>query len=631
MNVTLTQIGAATEVDLTPYLDDDSETRLSQSSEDSAFQREVDDVHLKLSDRDGTFSRLFAGTSGLTKWVVTIADSGRTLFRGQIKNRTITLTPDDLWMECDVFSMNRAFWDVAKQTKVHTRIGRTSGGFEKSEIYKTLQYVLERELTGLYRSENAFDGLFNGFDWGGYDSDPIRFSKLSVYQSSNRTTFYADSVVEDGTNFGGVPFQIGSYITAFQKEKDGTLRNVYGRINRTINANGQIFVDNWEDAIGGLPPNGRLTFSVGVHPSIGLDGLWTSLDPDTTMDELLQAVAKEKNAEFFIDPETQKFTMRARRAVLNDRANTESLNIDTVLLEGDVKPKIQLIDDNQYDYVKINLGDIRPPKPTYVSQTQKNESGGLYGYGDYYYQLTLMLDNFETNGSDILNVYIPGSSLSDPVWDRKAWVKLIIPASDIPGVTSRRLYRSDFSDPEKKLRFLTSFEGNTQTTYTDKTHHIFDGADPYLIANTLYPPQENQSVGMWIRYDETTAQWEDPVFNLADAVTAPQGNILDVTPSLQFVTLNDKTKRVDNPEYHTMKFFGSENYSEKYRDRWKPEFQTRRRVTAGVMGLNYRVGDTIRSRNMIFGNDITSDDRLLIRKASNLLKQEETELEMVTI
>jgi hypothetical protein len=136
---------------------------------------------------------------------------------------------------------------------------------------------------------------------------------------------------------------------------------------------------------------------------------------------------------------------------------------------------------------------------------------------------------------------------------------------------------------------------------------------------------------MWIRYDETTGQWADPIFNVEDAVNAPEGNILDVTPKLEFVTLVDRTKKVDDPEFHAFKFFGGEAYAEKYRDRWKREFQTRRRVTAGVDGLDYRIGDTIHSRTMLFGNDRTSDDRLVVRRVANYLLREESELELVTV
>lgn len=107
--------------ELTGYLDNDSAIELSQEEERDAFERVVDDVHLRLSNQSGIFhSTIFGNSTPANRWIIKIidADSSRVLFLGDVDPTTVLMDVKTEWVEFDAFSATRLFWDECDFAKI---------------------------------------------------------------------------------------------------------------------------------------------------------------------------------------------------------------------------------------------------------------------------------------------------------------------------------------------------------------------------------------------------------------------------------------------------------------------------------------------------------------------------------
>lgn len=560
MNITLSKLGES-EFDITDRFIEKSETTVAQESERATFQRSVDNVKAVFSDIDYYFSNLFKSVPASTIWVLSIYEEGRRIYRGFVNKDSITLKVKGETVAMDSFSITREFIERAKQVK-KSFMQAIEG--DRDNDYFTLEYVLTWQLSGNGRDDNPFDGLFDGFDLGGYEDRQIRSSHISD------------------------------------------------------------------------------------DPDIGNETRFINLMSDTTMDELLQAMARYYNAEFFIDPETLKFTMRQRNIVLNDRAVTEGLKLEDVLKE-DSEPEIVLYDKDTFDYVKLDLGNIIPPKLEYVSEQALPPGAGIPGIprqGNILYGMTVEFDNYETVSGPLLDIMFYFSAFPPPV-DRahpdriyipveplggRTIIRLNIPAyTEHGGVRRRHIYRNDstIAGAGNDLRRLAIVEGNNALHYDDNVFNIYIPGDEFAIYYTL--PTEQKSFGMWVRYDETTGLWSDPIVSLDEGRAVPRGRIFTVDPKLRFRSAVTPSEQLDSYWGYTRDFFGNESFTQTIREQWKDLFRTKRRVRCAVSGLNYRVGDSMISAGQIVPNDYTPDSRLLIKRAGNQLISEVTQLEMLTI
>jgi len=537
----------ATLNDITEKLDADSDLILTQELERDAFERVVDDVRLKATNLDGFFGTLFLSTLGTTRWIVTISEDARVLFKGEIDNTSIDFGLVQEWVEFDVFSFTKVFWDRAKTTKLLDPRGGTF--IELSTEYTTVEDVLRRELgrgTTLARGQ-VWEDLFTEFD---VDST------------------YKDRRIRGWTN-----------------SRDTEVTN-FGR--------------------------------------------YRELNPNTKVEELLQAMSIYYNAEFFIDPETEKFTMRKRGSVLNDLKT----DVDDIVLD-DAPISVRWLDDRKYDYIHLALRITQTENVEIDSislfQPTTGTGTGLKKGGDYSYRVTTIINNEELSAGEPVFIGLPLAATAPAsfVWQ----VKLKIPVFAFEAA-SRRLYRTD-SSGEEPYYLLKEFKENETTEFTDQLGDAF-----LILLPVLGDVVLEAVVGVWLRYDESAGTWDSLIVEKEGVENTPVGEIFDVTPELRFMEPTEKFAALVERGFRLSDqffFFGAENSNDDnalqvYREQWIDVFRTKRKIVTSVKGLKFRIGDSMVSKNGLFPNDLTlNDKRMLIKRSSNNLTQERTTLELLTI
>lgn len=627
--IELSLVGGAT-YDVTHRLDDEGETKVGAVEKPSRIDRFMDDVTLLLHDEDLVLRGLFLGAGPTADWRVSITAGGKVIYRGKVRNEESYLDVEGETVELDTFSLESVLWDICKKTKIRPRLNPGEVG----AVYTTFGAIIRRELSGMFRTENPFEGLFDGFDLGEYETDQVRFSKTSLYTTVAANTTYGQNYLEES----GSPNWVGAGITTeqvvgcpvtaylfFAPEQNVPPLPLVGHITEVDQTNKRIYVDAWAEYpyTGNTRPTDRYSAVIGIWPTIGVDGRYTRLDPETTVADFLEAATARKNAAFFIDFETRKFTMRRRLEPINDRATTEGLTVDDYLLQVP-KPRIALLDDAAYDYVQLRIGAPQPPRPRFLSI--EAYPGGIVSTGAIGYVVTLLFGNgYETNPSEELEIF---HSIFE---GGTARVTLALDPSYIPGVIARRIYRTDFNDPQRRHRLLAQVAGDLYVEHQDTTPFIYVPNDPNLIANTQYPPDESQSVGAWIKFDPATGNWAVPIININTSGNQPEGRIFtDTYSELKFLKAAT-SEEADNNEYQQTKMFVGEAFNEAMYNRFKRYFLVTRRMEIGLEGRGFRVGDTILAGQKLSPGD-QADDRLVFRRANiSISKQDETEATLVTV
>lgn len=392
-------------------------------------------------------------------------------------------------------------------------------------------------------------------------------------------------------------------------------------------------------------------------PSIGTIGRFGDLDPSLTMNELLLAMAKYYNAEFFIDPGTGQFTMKKRGDILNSL----DTNIDDILHE-DVEPKLVPF-DQAFDYIQaiFSVPKIDSPILDYVAQICSTPEGqgsgtnncnvwnGLHS-GVYVtdltptpsYRLTALLQlgasTVETEFSDELLVELerPG----DDEYDRSYNVALQIPGYNIKGITvlKRYLWRQFVTVVNGGLGYdyfpIAEFAGNAMTSFVD------DIAYP-TISRTVHPlPVKTPPVMAYVRYNEKNGVWEDPIYDF-EGNNAPDGDVFVAIPELRWIDPNDPTNVIDSRTgniytYYVFRFFGSEGgvpdsiniLYQQYIDL----FRRRQKLICQLKGTNFAVGDSLVSMKILPVKGLaTSRTRFLLRSADININKRRSDIEAVNV
>lgn len=622
IRVTIERAGLAAAIDVTNRLKNDIDVPIDQKQERRRAERVVGALRLVLSDRDNYLSNLLLAQPPTTVWFVRVYEGDRRLFNGYIDGKSARWGLKNKWLTADALAIEKLFWQRAEQTKIWTQADAAN------PVYTTLRYIIENELVHVRRllGNNPFEEMLAGIDLGEFADRPIRYSRRVTYSSGSSVQYKNDYIYDYNTSRPGwTDIKPGMKVTAYHRADDQSLIPLTATVVGRSSFLSRVLIDRWTGYFVPLMPNDGLGYVVGLAPGVGLEGMWVQLDPNTTVADFLRAAAEYYEAEFTIPADTRHFTMRPRMAVLNDRANTEGLDIDPVLRE-DREPEAGYLDADKYDFVRIEIGDVEVPAPVFRSITTGSYPNFINQRGRLRYQMTTGFAHFESPPSDLCDVYI-----SDADWAAKPAVNLTLPVAPYPGVRYRRLYRVDPSDPDQRSRFLEQFNDNTTTLYTDTRAGVYlPGvvAPPYP---TWYPPDNVPSQGVYLRYDEDAGVWDDPFIDISEGVGTPSGNILTIAPRLSFRELNETTQTATNPARHVMKLFGNEPITAGQLESRKRLFMTTRPIWIRVRGLNYLVGDSVRSRKQRFPNDRTTDDRMLVREARNVLNRRYTDLALVTI
>lgn len=515
-------------IDVTKYLDEESEQTLNQDLERRAFQRTFGDIHLRLSNLRKVFSDLFRDTRSSTRWLVSVFDNDRCLFRGFVKNKSIVIDTGARWCDFDAFSQMRAFVDSAKQTRVYVSSAVRShyvGPTPKTD-FVALGDLLEfqRQMTGI--DEGGL--LFSGFDLGEYVDRPIR---------------------------------------------------------------------GWTNAVA----------------PIGVQGRFCDLNRTTTWDILLQAMSKYYNAEFFIDADTAKLTMRRRGMILNDR----KMDIDP-FLKDDLPPQITIVEEGQIDYLYAPHYK-RHPIPQVRGYYEASSSiviGGMKE-GWHAYVMTSVIDGTERMRSDPVEFVLPA-------YVNHPWrVNLRLPAS-FAGVQERRVYRRNAGTDFRLVPILTQ-KNNDECDLVDWYQEDLSDQD-------LLRPLPS-SCRQWVRFDEESGLWEEPILDIFDGMNAPRGEILEITPGLEFMEPAIPNHVRDFDPFDVFCFFGQEDdYSDtRILAQWESMFRVKRGIACLARNTDYRIGDGFYSNGKLFPDDLRLGHQVLVRHAENNFTKKETELVLLTI
>jgi hypothetical protein len=588
-------------IDITDYLDDESDMEIGQELEAKMFQRTVDDVQLHCSNLWEEFSQ-WLSTPGARNRVV-IREDGRVLFRGEVES-PVNFDAREEWVSLDCFSLTKRFWDICKQTRISkaTPIGK------EDDLWTTVEEVIKREVTF-----DRFDNLFVGY-------------QINALYATRRIRFWGYTADE----------------------------------------------------------------------SIGNNGRYKDLDPRLTLDELLKAMTVYYNADIFIDPETQVLVMQPRDEVLNDLNH----QLDDIIEEDD-EETIHLYDE-KIDYLGLSLNFAKPTAPA-VRKTEGVQAGKGLQPGRYKWAATFI---YRSGGLEVESML---GDESDPL------DLLALPSGgaynvsvDVPfgpgGCVARKLYRTK-NGGVGNLYLVGRIDNNSDVSFNDTVP----------IEQLQVPaPKRSQGGTIWLRFDEETGLWDDPIIGDEDGLNMPFGEIFDVTPRLHFlakpfgygieiaaiypyagktrirtkgengfsrglgVKINDtncvpplegfyiisevfddnQTFSIDGPLvtasgvggtavrwydqdkdelldvgteslFDVFAFFGNEkDQLDKIQEQWRKLFVSRKRVRMTAKGLNFRVGDSASLNRRINGLTV---GKCVIKRAKNNLTKERTTLELLTL
>jgi hypothetical protein len=583
-------------IDLTRKLDDQSKLTIRNELERDAFELVVPDVELKLSDLDESLYNMFFTAPLDTAWKLHIFNNGVAKFRGFLNNDFITRDMNEEYIILQSYSTMKRFWELAKETK----LGKSDNASQ--EYYNPIYDGFSEDIPGYH----FFINFFNRYYLNQYFTN--NFILLGTDFSSNiliRSSYYC------------LPNSTESYLSATIVRKEPPDYNAV--INRVLFAN--------------------------------LTG---------TLKDLLIAIAKNNNSEWYIDIETEILKLRPRNAIINDL--DEDLS-DKVIDSDAVDVKFS--DEKKYDYVSIfaPLSSENIPRLDYVEDGGQvqimsflRQAGRPLGYYEY------ILASVDSKGmviscGNILKVTAYAGRMTEirPIISGGNIYFLAIPHFTIPAlvglpnVASRRIYRrcvggisslspvainpSDYDigkvygglgvDFYNGNFFLVGvFGGNLPIVFIDaESDFDFIQRLPPATAQEVFvlPPTAPAGVKLWMRYDEVSSLWKDAIQDIG--TNTPTGAIFDSTPSLDF----NGSQATSEETYH---FFGGNADYTKQQERWKDMMLTKRKVSLSMSGNDLNLGDAFTLRKI---TKLKGINNVVVKTATEDLIKEETQLELITV
>jgi len=616
--------GINEEYDVTSYIDKDTEIVVNKEHSRTAFEVVYSDVRLTFSNMDSFFYELFADNPA--EWVVTIINEAINHFGGEIEKSTISFDCVAEKVSFDVFSTNKIFWERAKTTKINHNFTADEKTYEYSTLLHLLHFNLHPDYTENFRdlfntitildksnypAKYDYDYAGRTIRWYhyGYLFDIVSMSVEDSRIHLGVTVPYSegDVVVIWGVegavcNWEGRPVDInGCHVVASVSGESFTLLRVH---IDTAGTGGQVmeFPRNTAGFPAELPFNDSIT------------GRYADLDDGMTVAELLEALEVSYNAEFVVDFFNHSLIMKRRQSPNEEAAKS----IDGIVCDdGGVELIIE--DQDKYDYLYTVTKAEEAPAPILKSLTD----GDAYG-------------NYATEPPDV-EFYVSNFigdkeiALSKPLvvhrvwltvqgrWYTRQYVVLTIPPG-IPGTTKRAIYSTVLGKPDLGVRKRIDISGNDAYEWTDLGGY-----------GAVLPTWLNEPIAGWIRYDETTLAWEDPIIDAFNGANRPeQGKIFEVYPKLRFVNTVTRSPVSSQTLFDVFCFFGKDTTLTNIKENWKPLFLTTAVMKCRVLGMDFKDSDEITRPQYPFLNTLNSNN-FRVLKANVNLTTEETELELVQL
>lgn len=359
-------------------------------------------------------------------------------------------------------------------------------------------------------------------------------------------------------------------------------------------------------------------------PTIGNNGKFDDLEEETTVQSLLDAMGRYYNAEFFVNPDDGKFTMKRRADILSD---TQTL-LDNLLVEDGID--LELVDRDKADFVHTFNAIPLPNPPVFQSTNHRTVHASVVDQaifpGTHRLRMSVVINGSEVAISDELLVVSTRRPGVEPYFDIGYPIVTMPIVDTLSEVQTRRLYVSPANDGNLFLWMEVSGNASAVSTgdHTSGTSLLY--ADDVELRTKIPVPVIPNAASVWIRYNEATQSWESPIIDVGN--NTPEGRIFDIRPELRFYAPGTEIL-LDYSPFDIWNFFGREGDYSTLQTQYIDMFRNQKRFITSVKGLNYRVGDTTRFINA--PNSLISNSRFLVRKAANNLNEETTELEMVSL
>lgn len=174
MRIALTKYvtGVPVNLEILQFLDESSSFRIINEREIAAFERQVDDLTLRLGNMDGEFINFFSDVKAKDRVLARVIEDDRATFTGYASGKDIGFDVNGEYFSMMAFSSYRDFWDRAKKTRINLNFT----DYEKTIGYFTLSGVMTKNL--------ITTGVF---------SDLIRFIDIYDDLGARPIRFYADS------------------------------------------------------------------------------------------------------------------------------------------------------------------------------------------------------------------------------------------------------------------------------------------------------------------------------------------------------------------------------------------------------------------------------------------------------
>lgn len=619
MNISLGQIGQ-TVYDITGRLDYETDIQLNQELERQAFQRTVEDVRLRCGNLNGFFTTLFDGMSPTARWEVVIRDA-RILFRGEVDNESITFDVGKEWVEFDVFSVTKVFWDAAKTiriTKAVSEFGVDVSLGTTIELFITVEQLIKREIT-----LDKFGGIIAGYSISAlYAQRHIRFWAYTSDRAIGNNGRYRDldprTTIDELLKAMSIYYNAEFFIdpaTQFlvMQKRGSVLNDVKTNLNDVIEDDEKIDIQLFDEQ--------KIDY-LGLSLKLGTPGQTQLRDGGYTV---LAAGEKGLGAGRYMWLST--FFYRSGDLIVESPAGLQSSPLELKMGGSAAVPV------TYQALLKMPLG------PTNVTGRKLYRTRNS-GAGKFYHVLTI-----ENNTDEIRTDTVPDTSLGKPLsslslsgntWIRYdeesgTWVEKIV--EDPAGLNRPN---GKVFEVTPKLRFVSKPYGPTASEIDMIGWATWRGEITTFV-RTVAPHNVTENDRVKLSFTECAPN-VDGEHKVVGTVTSTDLFIDGSVPTspgrggvMQTIQDLDQQESLDVAEENILDlfaFFGGETNIDVFRTQWQDMFYTKRRAILTAKGIDYRLGDSVelnRSFNGLkFGNGV-------IKKAGNNLSSERTALEIISI
>jgi hypothetical protein len=610
-------------IDVAGYLLEDAQIKLEQEFERGAFNPVYDELAMTFDNSDDAFFGYFASTTARTEWrlMVYAPDSQRLIYEGYFTIANVKYLLETENVSIQTWHITKAFWEKAKSVVVNRNAPRDG---EQLNEWTTVEYFLNRQLKRSYFKPFYFDSV----DYGIYADRAIRGwlydSTAASLRGTARMVDYTMTVaeiLEAFEKYYNAVFTVNPETrTLVMLPRLGIIQDTQTDVTSTM------LLDDTEVTVVPvdskkvdyvytffqIPPPGRPSFvsSTQSTPTPPLATNGTGFDAGKYRYKMTYVLASTDGEEaseietpggdyleLVLVPDTagDRFSVVLylpasdnstaanilQRRLYRTRVNEENEYYLIESISGNTGGNItDNYNDNAFNnHRDLSSGEKYTDNPKQY-QVNLNIAHGLATAGGY-----VTLSGHTVNGIDVSGHY-----------------KIL---DTLGGVSSSAMIID--------LDVSASKYGTGEGT---------GGSIDFNIRQII--PADNAAVKCWIRWNDSTGLWADPVYDIP-GVTPPAGLIFDVQPVMRFMTSETDVRPLEYDVRDILNFFGAESNMTLIQDQWREMMQTLRRASFQVDGTSYRLGDTLNCD--FIRASLTRNRTMRIVKCTNDFITETTQIE----